>query len=251
MPVVRALVLLLILLAPAVHAEEPLRVFAAISLKGSVDKVSRQFETATGNKVVISFAASPALARQIEAGAPADVFISADTDWADYLAGKNLLRAGTRVNVLTNQLVLIAEKDNATTLRIQPGFALASALGKHRLALAPEAVPVGRYAKAALESLGLWRSVADRTVRAENARAVLALVARGEAPWGIVYRSDALTDANIRIVDTFPAPSHPRILYGAGVVATSKAQQAAAFLKYLTSPAARLLWEQDGFGIAP
>ena len=240
---------LLCISAPLSAHAETVTVFAAISLNGSLDSVAKQYEAATGNRVVISFAASSALARQIENGAPADVFISADTEWADYLIGKRRLRADTRTIVLTNELVLVAPKASKLQLTIAPGFPLAAALDRERLVLSQEAVPVGKYAKAALESLGVWAGVQNQVARAENARAAVLMVSRGNAPLGIVYRTDALADSGVRIVDTFPASSHPPILYAAGLISGRVSPAASEFLAYLRGATARAIWEQHGFKV--
>ncbi len=226
-------------------------VFAAASLKEALDDQARQFETRTGNKVVVSYGASNALAKQIEAGAPADLFISADLDWMDYVDQRRLLSPNTRTNLLRNTLVLIAPASSKSTLQIGPNFALAAALGQERLAMAnPDSVPAGKYGKAALEKLGVWSSVEKQVARAENVRAALALVSRGEAPYGIVYSTDALSDKGVRIVDTFPTESYPPIVYPAALIATSKSPAAKPLLEHLRSVPARSVWEKYGFGLA-
>ena len=225
-------------------------VFAAASLKEAMDAQARQFEARTANKVVVAYAASNALARQIEAGAPADVFISADLDWMEFLDQRRLLAPDTRVTLLRNSLVLIAPASSPVNLKIGPGFALAAALGGERLAMAnPDSVPAGKYGRHALETLGVWTAVEKRIARTENVRAALALVARGEASLGIVYGTDMLAEKSVRIVDTFPATSHPPILYPAAVVATSVSPAARPMLDYLRSPAAASIWEKYGFGV--
>jgi molybdate transport system substrate-binding protein len=242
----RLVALLLAILAPAALAAD-LTVFAAASLKEALDEVARSFTAASGHKVAVSYAASSALARQIEAGAPADLFISADIDWMDYLGERKALREGARTRLLGNSLVLAAPAASPANLAIAPGFPLAAALGKERLAMAnPDAVPAGRYARAALQSLGVWKEVEPRIARAENVRAALLLVSRGEVPFGIVYRTDALADRGVRIVGTFPAGSHPMIVYPAAVTAAAR-PQAVELLDYLRSPGARRIWETHGF----
>ena len=209
------------------------------------------FETSTGNKVVVSYGASNALAKQIEAGAPADLFISADLDWMDYVDQRHLLIPGTRANLLRNTLVLVAPASSRSTLKIGPNFGLAAALGQEKLAMAnPDSVPAGKYGKAALERLGVWSSVEKQVARAENVRAALALVSRGEAPYGIVYSTDALSDKGVRIVDTFPTESYPSIVYPAALIATSKSPAAKPLLEHLRSVPARSVWERYGFGLA-
>ncbi len=227
-------------------------VFAAASLKESLDAVSKQFETATGNKVIISYAASSALAKQIESGAPADLFISADLDWADYLDQRKLLAPGSRVNLLKNELVLIAPVASTVSVKLAPGLDLATVLGKERLAVAnPDAVPAGKYGKAALQSLGAWQGVEDKLARAENVRAALLLVSRGEAPLGIVYKTDALADKGVKMVAAFPAGSYPPVTYPAAMVAGAKSTAASALLKFLSTPEARTTWERFGFSTLP
>jgi len=226
-------------------------VFAAASLKGALDEQATRFSTATGTKVVVSYGASNALARQIEAGAPADVFVSADTDWMDDVDRKQLLMPGTRVNLLSNALVLIAPAHSDVALKIAREFPLAATLGDRRLAVAnPDSVPAGKYARAALEYFGVWKSVERHVARAENVRAALALVARAEAPLGIVYATDAYADKGVRIVDAFPSASHPAIVYPAAVLTTSRAPAAPALLQYLRSAEARVTWQKYGFGVA-
>ena len=235
--------------APAARATD-VTVFAAASLKEAMDEQAQRFQTATGSKVVVSYGASNALAKQIEAGAPADVFISADVDWIDYLDRRHLIAPGTRNDLLSNTLVLIAPATNATTLRIAPNFDLAAALGNGRLAMAnPDSVPAGKYGKAALVKLGVWSAVETKLARAENVRAALALVSRGEAPYGIVYRTDAMADARVRVVDTFPRDSYPQIVYPAAVVAESRSAAARPLLEYLRSAAATAVWQQHGLGV--
>src|SRR5689334_6244789 len=204
----RLAALLLALLAPLLARADTVTVFAAASLQEALDAAVRPCESTTGNKVVVSYAASNALAKQIEAGAPATLFISADLEWMDYVEKRGDVVAGTRRNLLGNDLVLVAPAASAVFLRITPGFDLAKALGGGRLALAnPAAVPAGTYARAALVSLGAWAGVEKRLAPVENVRAALALVSRNEAPLGIVYRTDAMADKGVRMVDAFPAGS--------------------------------------------
>ena len=225
-----------------------LTVFAAASLKEALDDQVRRFEADTKTHVVVSYAGSNALAKQIELGAPADVFLSADLDWMDYLGARKLLRQDTRTNLLRNRLVLIEPGTKHSTLQIAPGFGLAGALGNDKLAMAnTDSVPAGKYGKAALESLGVWPGVESRVVRVDNVRAALAFVARNEAAFGIVYATDALAEKNVRIVDTFPEGSHPPIVYPAAIVAASKSEAAGPFLYYLSSAGAATIWKQYGF----
>jgi len=226
-------------------------VFAAASLKEALDDQARQFEARTGDKVVVSYAASNALAKQIESGAPADVFISADLDWMDYLDTRQLLAPKTRVELLRNRLVLIAPADTSTAIQIGPNFPLAATLGTGRLALAnPNSVPAGKYAKAALQALDVWSSVENKVARTENVRAALVLVARGEAPFGIVYATDAAAEPKVRVVGTFAENTHPPIVYPMALVAGQRPPAASALTAYLASPAARPTWQRYGFTMA-
>lgn len=230
----------------------PVTVFAAASLKTVLDQAGATMQAAGASKPVISFAASSALAKQIEQGAPADVFISADGDWMSYLAGKGLVREGTQKVLATNDLVLVAPAASAVEIKLTSGVELASILGKDsRLAVADvAAVPAGKYAKAALMHLGAWDGVKDQLAQAENVRAALALVALGEAPLGIVYASDAAADARVRVVAVFPSDSHPRIIYPAAITTASQAPEAAgAFLAFLASDAGRALFVAHRFGL--
>jgi molybdate transport system substrate-binding protein len=226
-------------------------VFAAASLKEAMDDQGKRFAALSGNKVIISYGASNALAKQIEAGAPADAFISADLDWMEHLDQRRLLVPDSRFNLLRNTLVLIAPASSKAAVRIGPNFDLAAALGQDKLAMAnPDSVPAGKYGKAALEKLGVWSSVERQVARAESVRAALALVSRGEAPFGIVYSTDALSDKSVRIVDTFPADSYPPIVYPAALLATGTSAAGKPLLEFLRSPAARPTWEKYGFGTA-
>jgi molybdate transport system substrate-binding protein len=231
---------------PATGAE--ITVFAAASLREAMDEQAKRFESAAESKVIVAYGGSNALARQIEAGAPAEVFISADEDWMDYLDGRRLLVPGTRSNLLGNELVLIAPASSNAALRIAPGFGLATALGGDKLAMAnPDSVPAGKYGKSALESLGVWKNVETQVVRTDNVRAALALVARSEAAFGIVYKTDALAEKKVRIVDTFPRTTHAPIVYPAALVAPGRSPTAKALLNFLRSGAARPIWEKYGF----
>jgi len=242
--------LLFATVSPCANAAETI-VLAAASLKDALDEAVRLFDANTGQNTKVSYAASSALARQIERGAPADLFLSADVEWMDYLAERKLLRTETRADLLSNRLVLISPAASAVTMQIAPGFPLAAALGKGRLAMAdPVYVPAGKYGRAALQSLGVWASVSGKIAPSENVRAALALVAREEAPLGIVYRTDALAERKVRIVAEFPATSHPRIVYPAAVTAASTSVAASRLLDFLRSPAARAIWIRHGFGRA-
>jgi molybdate transport system substrate-binding protein len=237
---------------PAAAQGKDVVVFAAASLKNALDDAAGQWQRASGKKVVISYAASNTLIKQIEQGAPADIFISADIAWMDYGQQKGLIRPDTRFNLLGNRLVLIAPKDSSVSANIQPGFDLAALLKGGRLAVANvDAVPAGRYGKAALEKLGAWDGVKDKIAQAENVRAALVLVARGEAPLGIVYQTDAASDPSIKIVATFPESAHPPIIYPIALTKESTNPEARAFLSYLHSPAARAAFERQGFTVLP
>lgn len=235
-----------------VAGQKAVTVFAAASLKTVLDATGKADEAQGRAKPVVSLAGSSALAKQIEQGAPADVFISADQDWMDYLASKDLIVAETRTIVATNTLVLIAPASSAAAVELKPGLDLAALLGEGRLALADvKAVPAGKYAKAALESLSAWAGIEGKLAQAENVRAALALVARGEAPLGIVYGSDAKADTNVRVVATFPSDSHAPIVYPAAVVKASSSLEAArAFIGELVSPEGQVIFGAHGFGPA-
>jgi molybdate transport system substrate-binding protein len=228
--------------------DKTITVFAAASMKNALDDINAAFLKATGTKVVTSYAASSALAKQIEQGAPVDIFASADLEWMDYSAQKKTIKDDTRVNLLGNRLVLIAPKDSKITeVKIAPGFDLAKLVGDGRIATGEvTSVPVGKYAKGALEKLGLWTSVEKKFAMADNVRAALALTARGEAVLGIVYETDAKVEPNVKIVGAFPVDSHPAIVYP--VAATVSARpQAAAYLAFLRSGTAKAIFEQYGF----
>lgn len=241
-----AAILLVGLCSPATGAV--LTVFAAASLSDALDEQVRQFESATGNKATVAYGGSNVLAKQIEAGAPAALFISADVDWMDYLAQRRLLAPESRSNLLSNELVLIEPGRSHTTLRIAPGFGLAAALGNEKLAMAdPAGVPAGKYARQALEALGVWSSVENRVVRTDNVRAALAFVARGEATFGIVYRTDAKAEKAVRIVDAFPESTHTPIVYPCALVAANESPAARSLLEFLRSAAARATWKKYGF----
>ena len=242
--------LLAVLLTVVPARAQNLTVFAAASLKEALDEAGQQFLRANGQKVVIAYAASPALARQIENGAPADIFISADLDWMDYVEQRKLVKAGTRANLLHNRLVLIAPADSKLQIELKPGFPLAKLLGDGRLSMAdPDSVPAGKYGKAALENLGVWSSVESRVARGDNVRAALVFVARGEAALGIVYQTDALADKKVRMVARFPQETHAAITYPVAVMAASRHPAAAAFVNYLKSAEARAIFEKYGFSM--
>jgi molybdate transport system substrate-binding protein len=231
------------------HAQgRDLLVFAAASLNNALDDADAQYLHDAGHKVVVSYGASSTLAKQIENGAPADIFISADLDWMDYAAAHKLIKPETRSNLLGNKLVLIAPADSHINLTIAPNFPLAQALGNNRLAMAdPAAVPAGKYGKAALEALGVWPSVASKIAPAQDVRATLLLVSRGEAPLGIVYQTDAAADKSVKIIGAFPESTHPPIVYPIAVTTASTNAGAAAYIGFLKSPAARPAFEKQGF----
>lgn len=231
--------------APAL-AEDVL-VFAAASLTESLDKLAESWMAETDHRVIISYAGSSALARQIQQGAPADIFISASTDWMEALAQSGDLRQGTRRDLLSNTLVLIAHGP-AAPVAIDGHLDLPASLDGGRLAMAMvDSVPAGIYGKAALTSLGLWDAVAPMVAQTDNVRAALALVARNEAPLGIVYATDAAAQGDVSILGTFPAGSHDPIIYPAAITAQSDSDQAQIFLDFLASDAARAIWQDFGF----
>lgn len=231
-------------------AETPVLVFAAASLKNALDDAVAAWSKETGKTAKVSYAASSALAKQIEAGAPADLFFSADLDWMDYVAGKGGIRPETRVSLLRNALVLIAGKDRPEAIPLVSGLDLRKRLGEGRLAVANvDAVPAGKYGKAALEKLGAWAGVKDRLAQAENVRAALLLVARGEAPLGIVYATDAVSNPSVKVAGTFPADSHPPVIYPLAQTKDSVNPDAASLLAYLRSAPARVYFERQGFSV--
>ena len=234
--------------SPASAEDKNLTVFAAASMKNALDDVDAAYTAKTGVKVVASYAASSVLAKQIDQGAPADIFLSADTDWMDYAATRKAINTTTRTNLLGNSIVLIAPKDSAIDkVAIASGFDLASLAGPGRIATGDvNSVPAGKYAKAALEKLGAWQAAAPKFAMAESVRAALTLVARGEAVLGIVYATDAKVEPEVKIIGTFPADSHPPIIYP--VAATTSAGPASAdYLAFLHTPAAKTIFEKYGF----
>ncbi len=233
--------------------ERKVVVFAAASLKNVLDEISAQWQRESRGAVpAISYAASSALAKQIEQGGPADLFVSADLEWMDYLEQRKLIQTDTRRNLVGNRLVLVAPRDSAVKLEIAPGFPLVGALGAEgRLAVAAAEVPAGKYARTALTSLGVLASVESRFASAENVRAALTLVARGETPLGIVYGTDARAEPAVRVVGTFPESSHPAIVYPAALTRASTSEDAKALLAFLSSAAARATFEKQGFTVLP
>ena len=236
------------IVAPALAQDKTLTVFAAASMKNALDDVDAAFTKKTGIKVVVSYAASSTLIKQIEQGAPADVFASADLDWMDYGSQNKVIREGTRVNLLGNRIVLIAPKDSKIAdVAIGPGFDLAGLACSGRIVTGDvKAVPVGKYAKAALEKLGAWQSAAPKFAMAENVRAALALVARGEAVLGIVYETDAKVEPGVKIVGVFPDDSHPAIVYPVAATMTARSETD-EYLAFLRSQAAKSIFEKYGF----
>lgn len=248
-----ALLLIAVSLAPtAARAQDDagLTVFAAASLKEALDDAAAAYRKQTGVPVRVSYAASSALARQIEQGAPADVFFSADLEWMDYLQQRNRLDVATRRSLLGNRLVLIAPRASKAQVDLKRPATLLAALGDGRLAVGQtRTVPAGKYAKASLESLSLWNGVRPRLAESESVRAALMLVARGETPLGIVYASDAKAEPGVRVVATFPEDSHPPIVYPVAALRGARAAQAARFVQWLASPAADALFTKRGFAV--
>jgi len=234
--------------APALAQDKSLVVFAAASMKNALDDINAAYTAKTGINVVASYAASSALAKQIEQGAPADVFVSADTDWMDYATSRKNINEPTRVNLLGNSIVLIAPKDSKIdNVTIGPGFDLAKLAGDGKIATGDvKAVPVGKYAKAALEKLGAWQAAEPKFAMAESVRAALTLVARNEVALGIVYSTDAKVEPGVKIVGTFPADSHPPIIYPVAATTNARAETA-DYLAFLRSSAAKNIFEKYGF----
>lgn len=244
-----AVLLTLFPMAPVPAQADTYTIFAAASLKNALDAAVTAYEKQTGDTVRVSYAASSALARQIEAGAPADLFISADLKWMDELQGKNLIQANSRRNLLGNDLVLVAPKASGTKIDLKPGVDLLPYLKNGPLAMAdPAAVPAGIYGKAALTELGVWNSLEAKVARAEDVRAALRLVARGEAPLGIVYRTDANAEPQVEVAGVFPPGSYPPVTYPAALV-THAQGRAHALLEFLESSAARPYFVQQGFKV--
>lgn len=236
--------------APQSWAQEKVVVFAAASLKNALDAVNAACQADVGEQATISYAASSALARQIENGAPADIFISADLDWMQYLSEKKLIRPDTAVKLLGNRIALVAPADSTQATIIAPNFDLAGLIGDGRLAMGDvKAVPAGKYAKAALEKLGVWAAVEGKVAQAENVRAALKLVSTGEAVAGIVYQTDAHAEPGVKVIGMFPEDTHPPIVYPVAQTEASRDAQAPAFLKCLQSAKAKPLFEGQGFTV--
>ncbi len=243
-----ALTLVCGLFSPSSAEQKGLTVFAAASMKNALDDVDAAYTARTGIKVTASYAASSVLAKQIDQGAPADIFLSADTDWMDYATRQKAINPETRTNLLGNSIVLIAPKDSSVDkVAVAAGFDLARLAGQGRIATGDvSSVPVGKYAKAALEKLGAWDAAAPKFAMAESVRAALTLVARGEAVLGIVYATDARVEPGVKVVGTFPPDSHPPIIYPVAAT-TSASSDAANYLAFLHSQAAKTVFEKYGF----
>ena len=236
--------------ANAAEAPRTVTVFAAASLQNVMKDIGAAYAKVSPTPITFSFAGSSALARQIEQGAPADVFISADPDWMTDADKHGFIQPTTRKDLLTNHLALVAPKDSDIHLKIAPWFPLLQALGGGKLAMADVAVPAGIYGKAALINLNVWTQVESQVARAENVRGALNFVARGEAPLGIVYDTDALVEPAVRIVDLFPDSSHPPILYPAALTKAA-GPGSAEFLHYVEGPEAKAIFEHYGFKRLP
>jgi molybdate transport system substrate-binding protein len=237
---------------PAGAAGSPVLVFAAASLRNALGDAIAGYEKSGGGKVIASYAASSALAQQLENGNDADLYISADLDWMNDVEKHGLIMAATRKNFLGNSLVLIAPRAaHVSTVKIAKGFDLKKLLGDGRLAMAnPDAVPAGKYGKAALEYLGIWKSVEGRVASAQNVRAALLYVDRGETPYGIVYATDAAADKNVAVVGRFPKDSHPPIIYPVALMKSASHQaEARKFLAFIEAPAAEKYFEDQGFTV--
>ncbi|MEE4119894.1 MAG: molybdate ABC transporter substrate-binding protein [Paracoccaceae bacterium] len=246
--IARAGALVLAVAAPVLAGADGITVFAAASMTTAMAEIEERFEATTGHDLIVSLAGSSALARQIQQGAPADIFISANPGWMDTLEEDGLVDEGTRFDLLNNALVLIAADAGAAPVEIGPDMDLVGLLGDGRLAMAlVDAVPAGIYGKAALESLGLWEGVEAQVAQADNVRAALAFVATGEAPYGIVYATDAVAEDDVTIVGTFPAETHPPIVYPAAALAESDTTRRQTFLDFLRGPEAREAFERQGF----
>lgn len=249
-PALAAIAALTLGLAPLRAAADDVLVFAAASLTNALDRIAAEWTAETGHSAVISYAGSAALARQIQEGAPADIFISASVDWVETLVASDDLRADSRRDILGNTLVLVAHGQDAAPVTIDANLDLPTLLGGEQLAMAlVDSVPAGVYGKTALTALGLWDSVEPLVAQSDNVRTTLALVGRGEAPLGIVYATDAAVEDNVSVVGTFPEGSHDPIVYPAAITAQSESPQAQAFLDYLTSDNARAVWVEFGFTV--
>jgi len=247
MPRLTALALAATLAAAPALADDVV-VFAAASMKDALDAVAADFQAATGNTVTISYAGSNALAKQIIEGAPADIFLSAATNWMDEVEKAGLVVPGTRADLYSNTLVLVAADPNAAPVDIGPGFDLKALLGDGKLAMAMvDSTPAGQYGKAALETLGVWSAIEPSVAQGENVRAALKLVATGEAPYGIVYITDAKAEPAVKVVGTFPADSHPKVVYPGALLTGARDAADKAFLDALTSDAGDAKFAEQGF----
>jgi molybdate transport system substrate-binding protein len=244
-----SLAALLVLTAPGLARAADVTVFAAASLTDALKEAGAAYQKKTGHTAAFSFAASSVLAKQIEAASYADMFMSADLDWMDYLDNRGLIAHDTRHNLLGNKLVLIAPSDSKVALKIVPHFDVMGALNGGRLAIAdPDTVPAGKYARSALTTLGVWNALVNHLAQAENVRVALAYVDRGETPLGIVYSTDAMADPKVRVVDTFPENTHAPILYPVALTKDAK-PVAKEFLDFLSGPEARAIFAKDGFDV--
>jgi len=244
-----ALILCFVLLTPA-SAADSVTVFAAASTTNAINDIGKLFTDKNKVRVVTSFASSSTLAKQIENGAPAEVYISANEKWMDYLEKNGLIVPSSRFDLLGNQIVLIAPADSTISVVIAPGFDLANALADGKLVMGdPDHVPAGIYGKQALENLGVWESVKSKVARAKDVRAALALVERGEAPLGVVYATDAAISDKIKVVGTFPKDSHPPIVYPAALVAGKDTPEARSFLEFLKGSEAGTVFKKYGFSM--
>ena len=249
-PLVLRLVVAALASMSGLAAAQDVTVFAAASLTNAFENVAKVYRDKGGSPVKFSFAASSTLAKQIESGAPADIFASADEQWMDYLAQRNLIETATRQSRLGNTLVLITPPDQKKTVDIKPGFDLAGMIGSGRLATGdPAHVPVGRYAQEALTKLGGWTAVAPRLARTDNVRAALLLVERGEAPFGIVYGTDAAASGKVHVAGTFPANSHTPVTYPIAIVAKRDRPEVRRFLDFLGGPEAQAIYRKAGFSL--
>lgn len=247
----RGLAVLFAIVLPAlisVPAKAQVTVFAAASATDALNEIGKAFVAAGGKEIVPSYASSSTLAKQIENGAPANLFLSADERWMDYLADKGLLANGTRLNLLGNRVVLIAPKDSTAQIDIGPGFPLAKLLGEGRLAVGDTShVPVGAYTEAALKTLGVWDQVQGKLAPADSVRAALAFVERGETPLGVVYETDAAVTDKVKVVGVFPENSHPPVVYPVALIKDKDTADAKAFLTFLQGPEAKAIFRKYGF----
>jgi molybdate transport system substrate-binding protein len=236
--------------AAAAAVAQEVTVFAAASLANAFEEIAKAYRAKGGGPVKFSFAASSTLARQIESGAPADIFVSADEQWMDYLAERKLIGPATRSSRLSNALVLVTPPADRRTIDIKPGFDLAGMIGSGKLATGdPAHVPVGRYAQQALTKLGVWDAVAPKIARADNVRAALVLVERGEAPFGIVYATDAVASGKVNIAGTFPPDSYPPVSYPFAILAKRDRPEVKRFFEFLSGPEAQAVYRKAGFSI--